>query len=124
MRRPFVRSKDISGSRRSVVLLIAEVLFVLSAHLLWPATASARANQEITGAAVFAAAGCTHCHGTERQGTDSGPDLRCLRKHLSAQQTKHQIEAGGQAMPAFGSSLTQEQIQQLVAFLRAKASGW
>ncbi|MGI4827726.1 MAG: c-type cytochrome [Janthinobacterium lividum] len=122
IRRSFETPRQVSRPQRHFVLVIAGVFFLLlSAHLPSSAAASAQVKQKAAGAEIFATVGCTHCHGIEGQGTDSGPDLRSLRKRLSAQQTEHQIEAGGQAMPAFGSSLTQPQIQQLVAFLRAKS---
>ena len=82
--------------------------------------ASAHVDEKTAGAEVFATSGCTHCHGAEGQGGDDGPALRNLRKHLSAQRIEHQIEFGGGAMPAFGSSLSRPQIDELVTFLRAK----
>lgn len=84
------------------------------------APASAHSDAAKHGAELFATSGCTHCHGPEGTGTDRGPALRDLRKHLSAEEIEHQIVAGGKAMPAFGDTLGKEQIADLVAFLRAK----
>ena len=53
-------------------------------------------------------------------GTDAGPSLRNLRKHLTADQITKQIVNGGKEMPAFGDTLDHDQVEQLVAFLHAK----
>jgi mono/diheme cytochrome c family protein len=39
---------------------------------------------------------------------------------MNKMQIAHQIHDGGLEMPAFGTSLTDPQIQDLVAYLRAK----
>ena len=75
----------------------------------------------MAGRELFATSGCTHCHGDTGLGTDKGPSLRDLRKHMSADQVRHQIHDGGQSMPPFADALTDEQITKLVAFLRSKA---
>ncbi len=85
-----------------------------------PMPAYAHSDATKHGAELFATSGCTHCHGPEGMGTERGPDLRELRKHLSAAEIEHQIVAGGKAMPAFGDTLDHEQVADLVAFLRAK----
>ncbi len=86
-----------------------------------PLTAvSAHADKKATGAELFAASGCTHCHGKALQGTDDGPPLQDVRKRLSSKQIYKQIRDGGQTMPAFGPSLDGEQIKELIAFLKAK----
>jgi len=43
-----------------------------------------------------------------------------VRTQLKAAQIADQIKHGGQKMPAFGDSLSQDEIMQLVSFLRAK----
>lgn len=83
-------------------------------------TASARTDAKREGAELFATRGCTHCHGENGQGTDDGPPLRELRKHLTARQIQGQIIHGGKQMPAFGDSLSPAEVQSLVSFLRAR----
>lgn len=85
-----------------------------------PAPAYAHSDAAKQGAELFATSGCTHCHGPEGTGTERGPNLRELRKHLSTAEIEHQIVAGGKAMPAFGDTLDHAQVADLVAFLRAK----
>ena len=85
-----------------------------------PGPAYAYSDAPRHGAEVFASSGCTHCHGVEGMGTERGPALRDVRKHLSAEEIEHQIVAGGREMPAFGETLDHQQVTDLVAFLRAK----
>ncbi len=89
-------------------------------RLSTPAQVMAASDDAREGAALFAARGCTHCHGPQGNGTDSGPSLRELRKHVSAETMEHQIVYGGKEMPAFGDTLDPGQVKSLVAFLRAK----
>ncbi len=85
-----------------------------------PLHTSAHADSRREGAELFATRGCAHCHGVDGDGTDSGPSLLKLRRKLKPQQIEEQILHGGQAMPAFGDTLTHEEIESLVSFLRAK----
>jgi ubiquinol-cytochrome c reductase cytochrome b subunit len=85
---------------------------------LQPVSAGSSAKQR--GAELFATHGCAHCHGTAGVGGGKGPDLQLVRKRMSKEQITLQIRNGGLEMPAFGSSLTDPQIQDLVAYLRAK----
>ena len=81
---------------------------------------AAATDAHAEGAELFATRGCAHCHGADGKGTDLGPSLRDLRKHLSSARIEQQIAHGGGGMPAFGDLLDQAQINNLVAFLRAK----
>ncbi len=72
------------------------------------------------GAELFGKSGCTFCHGPAGMGTERAPSLRDVHKRLSAEQVQHQIHDGGQMMPPFGDALTEDEIANLVAFLRAK----
>ena len=85
---------------------------------LQPVSAGSSAKQR--GAELFATHGCAHCHGAAGVGGGKGPDLQLVRKRMNKDQITLQIRNGGLEMPAFGSSLTDPQIQDLVAYLRAK----
>ncbi len=85
-----------------------------------PPAAAAATDKHLEGAELFATRGCTHCHGPNGEGTEGGPALRELRKHLSAERITDQIAHGGGAMPAFGDVLQPAEIESLVVFLRAK----
>jgi mono/diheme cytochrome c family protein len=84
--------------------------------------ASNTETAEQAGAILFRDQGCVHCHGIGGTGTKKGPDLTGLPKDKSWPPAKitAQILNGGQKMPPFGDALTDEQIAQLVAYLRAK----
>jgi mono/diheme cytochrome c family protein len=74
------------------------------------------------GAVLFQAKGCVHCHGEGGIGGKKGPSLIDLRKNKEWTVAKitGQIMNGGQKMPAFSDSLSDPEIAQLVAYLRAK----
>jgi mono/diheme cytochrome c family protein len=77
-------------------------------------------ESEHAGAALFREKGCAYCHGDAAAGTPKGPSLAAVRKSMNTAQVTDQIENGGQKMPAFGDSLSHDEIMQLVLFLRAK----
>jgi mono/diheme cytochrome c family protein len=83
--------------------------------------AKARADEQ-AGAFLFQDKGCAHCHGPGGSGGKKGPDLAKLRKDKVWTPAKitNQILNGGQKMPAFSDSLTDAEIAQLVAYLRAR----
>lgn len=83
-------------------------------------TVAASSQAKARGAELFAARGCTHCHGPAGVGGREGPDLQLVRKRMNKQQIMHQIHDGGKSMPAYGDELTSPQIDDLVAYLRAK----
>jgi mono/diheme cytochrome c family protein len=77
---------------------------------------------EQAGALLFRDKGCSHCHGDGGVGTKKAPPLVDLRKNKLWTPAKitGQILNGGPKMPPFSDSVTDEQIAQLVAYLRAK----
>lgn len=85
-----------------------------------PTNVSAHVDKKLEGGELFGSRGCTHCHGADGTGTEEGPSLRDIRKRLKPDQIAEQIRHGGKQMPAFGDSLDEEQIADLVAFLDAK----
>ena len=82
---------------------------------------NARADEQ-AGAVLFRDKGCAYCHGEGGIGTRKAPSLVELRKDKLWTPAKitHQILNGGQKMPSFSDALTDRQIAQLVAWLRAK----
>jgi mono/diheme cytochrome c family protein len=77
---------------------------------------------EEAGALLFRDKGCAYCHGAGGSGGKKGPDLSGLRtdKLWPPEKITNQILNGGQKMPPFADSLTDDEIAQLVAYLRAK----
>ncbi len=92
-----------------VFLLLANAAFALSTK-----------DKERVGAVLFRDKGCTYCHGASAQGTAKGPSLANIRKLLKAPQIVDQIENGGRKMPSFSDSLSRDEVDQLVHYLRAK----
>jgi mono/diheme cytochrome c family protein len=87
-----------------------------------PLFGSSTTPDEQAGAVLFRDNGCAHCHGVGGIGTKKAPSLVNIRKDKNWPPAKitSQILNGGQKMPPFGDSLTDPQIAQLVAYLRAK----
>jgi len=86
----------------------------------FPVLASSTKDAEMAGAVLFRDKGCAYCHGAAALGTSKGPSLADLRKKLKAPQIVEQIENGGQKMPSFRDSLTDDEVAKLVSYLRAK----
>jgi mono/diheme cytochrome c family protein len=86
------------------------------------ASATNSRADENAGAQLFRDKGCAYCHGSSLEGTRKAPALADLRKDKAWPPAKitTQILKGGQKMPPFGESLTDQEISQLVAYLRAK----
>ena len=95
------------------------VLFTLL-FVAVPLFGSSKKDNEKAGAVLFRDKGCGYCHGAAGLGTGKGPSLANLRKKLKAPQTIDQIENGGQKMPSFRDSLTDDEVAKLVSYLRAK----
>lgn len=77
---------------------------------------------EGAGAVLFRDKGCGFCHGADLMGTKKAPALAEIRKQKvwTPEKIAAQIQDGGQKMPPFRESLSDEEIAQLIAFLRSK----
>jgi ubiquinol-cytochrome c reductase cytochrome b subunit len=74
--------------------------------------------QQSAGATLFVRRGCWACHTVRGTGGLAGPDLTFVGDRLSPDQLTTRILNGGRNMPAFASTLTPQEVDQLVAFLR------
>jgi mono/diheme cytochrome c family protein len=104
----------------SGLLILPLAIFAAApAHAL---SGSKEKAAEQSGAVLFRDKGCAYCHGAGGTGGKKGPDLSVIRtdKLWPPDKITNQILNGGQKMPPFSDSLTDEQIAQLVAYLRAK----
>ena len=125
MRRSYLRYEKIgiviprAKLLRPALLLVLFALAALPAHALFGSRTMAA---EQAGALLFRDKGCAHCHGAGGTGGKKGPDLTGLRKDKLWTPAKitNQILNGGQKMPPFSDSITDEQVAQLIAYLRAK----
>jgi mono/diheme cytochrome c family protein len=102
-------------------LSISLLAFAVSTSTPAHAASKTKAAEE-AGAVLFRDKGCAYCHGAGGTGGKKGPDLANLRNDRlwTPANITHQILNGGQKMPPFSDSLTDAEIQQLVAYLRAK----
>jgi mono/diheme cytochrome c family protein len=73
------------------------------------------------GAVVFHD-NCARCHGADLEGSQKAPRLADIgkKKHWTDDRITNRILNGAGKMPAFRQTLSDQQIQQLIAFLRAE----
>lgn len=91
--------------------------------MLAPPLFAARSSaDEKAGAVLFRDKGCEHCHGVAGAGTKKAPNIAHMRKDKNwpADKITQQILNGGRKMPPFSDSLTDPEVAQIVAYLRAK----
>jgi mono/diheme cytochrome c family protein len=87
-----------------------------------PTETTAQGDAE-AGKAVFASAGCGGCHTLSEAGSSGTVGPRLDDANLSFDRVATQVKNGGGAMPPFGESLTQQQIDDVAAFVsQASAS--
>lgn len=94
---------------------------ILTATLLFPATALATkvssAADAAAGAKVYAT-NCSACHGANRAGIPGTfPALTDVGKRLNATQVKEKIRKGGGLMPPFGH-LSEKDVEDIATFLK------
>ena len=80
-----------------------------------------KADEE-AGAVLFRDKGCAYCHGANGAGGKKAPALTGIRtdKAWPSAKITAQILNGGQKMPPFGEALSDPEVAQLIAYLRAK----
>jgi ubiquinol-cytochrome c reductase cytochrome b subunit len=76
----------------------------------------------LEGAHLFEVKGCLNCHLIQGDGGRRGPDLSVIGDKLSANQMILRISNGATNMPAYASTLTPAEMEQLVAFLQSRRS--
>jgi mono/diheme cytochrome c family protein len=72
-------------------------------------------NAEL-GAAVFGEH-CSTCHGATGHGGNGGPDLTTMPLAQSEEGAIEQVTNGGGGMPAFGGTLSEEEIENVAAYV-------
>jgi mono/diheme cytochrome c family protein len=74
------------------------------------------------GAVLFRDRGCTFCHGVGGIGSKKAPSLTGLPtdKVWTPEKISDQILNGGQKMPPFRDSVTDDEVSELIVYLRAK----
>ncbi|HVW13362.1 MAG TPA: cytochrome b N-terminal domain-containing protein [Mucilaginibacter sp.] len=74
----------------------------------------------VRGADLFFKKGCLYCHSVGGQGGLTGPELSHIALRLSTDQMKTRVVNGGDKMPAYGGILSNEQMQEILAFLSSR----
>ncbi len=74
----------------------------------------------VEGADLFYKKGCQYCHQIDGHGGLTGPDLSQIGRTWTRNQLEIQIVNGRQNMPAYGSILSEQELQTLVAFLETR----
>ena len=89
------------------------------AHGALPPSVTSRLDaQASAGATLFVRHGCFACHAVHGAGGLAGPELSAVGDRLGPDQLTTRILNGGRNMPAFASTLSPREVDQLVAFLR------
>jgi len=99
--------------------LILVCILPSPAHALF---GSKKKAAEKAGAILFRDKGCAHCHGAAGVGGKKAPALTNIRKNKvwTPAKMSDQILNGGHKMPPFSDSLTDQDVTQIIAYLRAK----
>lgn len=72
------------------------------------------------GAKLFHSKGCEYCHKIAGYGGIRGPDLTYVGDRLTSDQIETRIYSGAANMPSYAKILTQEELNDLLAFLDSR----
>jgi cytochrome c551 len=74
------------------------------------------------GAVVFSE-NCSTCHGATGHGGNGGPDLRTMPLAQTEEGAITQVTNGGGGMPSFGGTLSEEEIENVAAYVAQEITG-
>jgi len=74
----------------------------------------------LAGMNLFQQKACLYCHKINDDGGNVGPDLTHVANRLNEQQLIIRIVNGAKDMPAYGGSLSGDELNKLVAFLKTQ----
>jgi cytochrome c6 len=77
---------------------------------------TATAGDPMAGAEVFSE-NCSTCHGADGTGGNGGPDLNTMPLAQTEEGAIQQVTNGGGGMPAFGGTLSKEEIANVAAYV-------
>lgn len=127
-RSPIKRPWAIAGVAATVVIVGS--LLVLGNNADWsphfktkklPATVVNSADTIVlAGSNLFYDKGCLYCHKVQNYGGNVGPDLTHVSRRLNEEQMQIRIINGGDNMPSYGPSLKDNELRELVAFLKSR----
>ncbi len=74
----------------------------------------------VQGTHLFYTKACEYCHAINNYGGKTGPDLTNVGNRLSQQEITIRIVNGSKNMPAFGGSLSKDELNKLTIFLASQ----
>jgi mono/diheme cytochrome c family protein len=77
---------------------------------------TAAGGDAMAGAAVFSE-NCSTCHGATGHGGNGGPDLTTMPLAQTEEGAIQQVTNGGGGMPPFGGTLSEEEIENVAAYV-------
>jgi cytochrome c551 len=86
------------------------------------AGATAAGGDPESGAVVFSE-NCSTCHGATGHGGNGGPDLRTMPLAQTEEGAIQQVTNGGGGMPPFGGTLSEEEIENVAAYVAQEITG-
>jgi ubiquinol-cytochrome c reductase cytochrome b subunit len=127
-RSPIKRPWAIVGSAAVLVIVIS--LLVVGNKSDWsPAfktktlsnsTVAAQDTMAAQGLILFQEKACLYCHKMNDAGGAVGPDLTHVANRLNEQEMMIRIVNGTSNMPAYGSSLSRDELAKLIAYLKTR----
>lgn len=127
-RSPIKRPWSIVGSAFVVIVIVS--LLVVGNRAAWSPAFQTKSLAKISlpptdtlaasGKNLFQEKACLYCHSINNQGGKVGPDLTHVANRLNEQQIIIRIVNGAKNMPAYGGSLSSEELNELVAFLKTR----
>lgn len=100
-------------------LVFPGFLLVVTGLMMASTAAASSKSHRNHGAEVYAANGCQHCHTIASVGGHKGPDLSSVGLTAKKAEIRKQIVYGSKIMPAFGTMLSSDEVDDLVAYLRS-----
>lgn len=137
---PFFANRGERSARRRPWAVGVVIIMLITVGTLWRAGAQAPwspafttqqlspqmvyvANaQEEQGSRLFYEKGCQFCHAFAGEGGQRGPNLTKVGDRLTPEQLTTTILNGRANMPAYGNSLTPQELNAIVAFLRSQSA--
>lgn len=127
-RSPLKRPWAIVGSIAVVVIVAA--LLVVGNRAGWSPNFKARPlpvslapvgdTLARAGVVLFREKACLYCHKVNGEGGIVGPELTHVANRMNEQEMIIRIVNGAKQMPAYGSSLSKEELNKLIAFLKTR----
>jgi len=77
-------------------------------------------TQAVEGGKLFYRKACEYCHSIDGHGGTAGPDLSAVARRMNAYEMRIRIVNGSDNMPAYGRSLSSNELEEIVAFLQTR----